>query len=427
MTSLPELHSAAPSAHRLPLLPRLLRDGLERRLAGLDGALRLHETWSGRVTSVGSGAEPLTVSVHDPALYGRLALGGSIGAAEAYAEGLWDCDDLAGLMGALVRSRAVLTSLDGGLSRLTRPLHKLVHLARPNSRRGSKRNIAAHYDLGNDFFRLWLDDTMTYSAGVFAGPETSLAEASVAKLERLCAKLDLRPGMRLLEIGCGWGSLAMHAAAHHGVQVTATTISEEQFALASERVAAAGLSDRVTLVQEDYRDLRGQWDRIASVEMIEAVGAPHLETYLEQCGRLLSPDGLFGLQAITIADGLYEESLARVDFIKRHIFPGCFIPSVTAILEAATATGDLRLLHLEDFGPHYARTLEHWRLRLRERWDEAAAQGYGEEFLRLWEYYLAYCEGGFAERQLGVAQLVLAHPGNRSPSLLPALAPSDRR
>jgi cyclopropane-fatty-acyl-phospholipid synthase len=305
------------------------------------------------------------------------------------------------------------------MARLTAPLHRLVHALRPNTRSGSRKNIAAHYDLGNDFFELWLDETMTYSSGLFERADATLAEASTAKLDRLCRKLDLQPGDRLLEIGCGWGSMALHAAGRYGVHVTATTISDEQYALAAERVARAGLGDKVTLIKEDYRDLQGTWDKLVSVEMIEAVGASHLDTYLRACSRLLEPDGLFALQAITIADQHYERARDSVDFIKRHIFPGSFIPCVTAIVSSATNTGDMRLVNQEDMGPHYARTLAAWRENLRDRWDDARSRGYGDDFLRLWDYYLAYCEGGFAERFLGVSQMLFAKPGNRRESVLP--------
>ena len=403
----------------LPWLTRMLRSAFESRLSSITrGSLRLVETWSGRSVELGDGAVVATVQVHDPAFYADLARDGTIGSADAYAAGRWDCHELAALVGLLVHNRDVLERLEGGLARLSAPLHKLSHLMRPNSLSGSRRNIAAHYDLGNAFFELWLDETMTYSSGVFEHADATLAEASTAKLDRLCRKLDLQPGDRLLEIGCGWGSLALHAARHYGCHVTATTISEEQYELASERVRAAGLGERIDVVKQDYRELRGTWDKVVSVEMIEAVGAQHLDEYTRTCARLLAPNGLFVLQAITITDRFYEAARDTVDFIKRRIYPGSFIPSVTSILSSTTRTGDLRLVHMEDFGPHYARTLELWRENLRETWTTARERGYSEEFLRLWEYYLVYCEGGFAEQFLGVAQMVFSRPDNRSAPLL---------
>jgi cyclopropane-fatty-acyl-phospholipid synthase len=419
VTTLPAL---APKVKTTPWLAARLRGAIEKRLSGRDGALRLRESWSGRVRDVGRGAVGAEITVEDPSFYRALGLGGSIGAAEAYGDGAWTCDELPGLVALLVRNREVLDRMESGLSRLTAPLNRLAHLLRPNTRDGARKNIAAHYDLGNDFFELWLDETLTYSSGIFERPDATLAEASTAKLDRLCRKLELRPGDRLLEIGCGWGSMALHAAREYGAQVTTTTISEEQHALATERVAAAGLSDRVTVLKQDYRDLAGTWDKLVSVEMIEAVGAPNLETYTRRCAELVGPDGLFALQAITITDQHYESARDSVDFIKRHIFPGSFIPSVTAILDAVTKTGDLRLVHLEDFGPHYARTLQCWRENLRACRDRAQELGYDERFLRLWEYYLAYCEGGFTERFLGVSQMLFRKPRNMRDPILPELA-----
>lgn len=420
MTTLSTLDQTTRS---IPWLTRTLRRAFVSRLGELSrGSVDVVESWSGQTTRLGSGELSATIRIHEPAFYVDVARSGSIGAAEAYAAGAWDCDRLPELVALLVRNRDVLDSLEGGLARLTAPLQKLIHTLRPNSRRGSRRNIAAHYDLGNDFFSLWLDETMTYSCGLFERPDSSLAEASTAKLDRLCRKLDLLPTDRLLEIGCGWGSMALHAAGRYGCHVTATTISDEQFELATERVRAAGLSDCIDIVKQDYRDLTGRWDKLVSVEMIEAVGAPQLDEYTRVCGRLLERDGLFALQAITIADQHYAAARDSVDFIKRHIFPGSFIPSVTAIVSSTTRTEDLRLVHLEDMGPHYARTLACWRDNLRATWDGARGRGYGEEFLRLWEYYLAYCEGGFAERFLGVSQMVFSRPDNRRDSLLPPLS-----
>ncbi|MFT7465557.1 MAG: cyclopropane-fatty-acyl-phospholipid synthase, partial [Pseudohongiellaceae bacterium] len=295
MTTLPI--TEAPS-RPTPWLAARLRGAFESRMSGLKrGSVDVVESWSGRSTRLGTGELVATVRVHEPSFYSELARRGSIGAAEAYAAGSWDCDRLAGLVSLLVRNREVLDSLEGGLARLTAPAQKLFHRLRPNTRRGSRRNIAAHYDLGNEFFSLWLDETMTYSAGLFERADATLAEASTAKLDRLCRKLDLKPHDRLLEIGCGWGSMALHAAGHFGCHVTATTISDEQFELATERVRAAGLSDRVEIVKQDYRDLTGRWDKIVSVEMIEAVGAKHLDEYTATCSRLLERDGLFALQA----------------------------------------------------------------------------------------------------------------------------------
>ncbi len=290
------------------------------------------------------------------------------------------------------------------------PLRRLLHWVNRNSRDGSRDNIAAHYDLGNDFFRLFLDETMAYSCGIYRREDATLHEAQLAKFDSILAKLDLRPGETLVEIGTGWGGLAIHAAKHWGARVTTTTISKEQHAYAREWIAREGLGDRVTLLLEDYRDLRGSFDKAVSVEMIEAVGHQYLDTYFATCSRLLKPSGAMLLQAITLQDQHYANALKNVDFIQRFVFPGSFIPSVTAIADSLTRATDLKVFHLEDIGPHYATTLRHWRERCFARLPEVRALGYPEEFVRLWEFYLCYCEGGFLERQLGDVHLLLTKP-----------------
>jgi cyclopropane-fatty-acyl-phospholipid synthase len=297
------------------------------------------------------------------------------------------------------------------------PLLTLAHWLNRNDKNGSRRNIAAHYDLGNRFFELFLDDTMAYSCGIFANAGTSLLEASTAKFDAACSKLDLKAGQHLLEIGTGWGGLAIHAARHYGCHVTTTTISREQYDFSRERVERAGLGDRITLLLEDYRDLRGQYDALVSIEMIEAVGHQYLGTYFRRCSDLLRPTGAMLLQAITIRDQFYEQARRSVDFIKRFIFPGAFIPSVQSLVSSVARSSDMKLFHLEDIGPHYARTLKIWRERFLARQAEVRAQGYPERFVRMWEFYLCYCEGGFEERQLGDVQMLLTKPRARRASI----------
>jgi cyclopropane-fatty-acyl-phospholipid synthase len=264
---------------------------------------------------------------------------------------------------------------------------------------------------------------MAYSCGIFATAETTLLEASIAKFDAACSKLNLRPGQRLLEIGTGWGGLAIHAARHYGCHVTTTTISREQYELARERVERAGLGDQVTLLLEDYRDLRGEYDALVSIEMIEAVGHQYLDTYFRQCSALLKPDGAMLLQAITIRDQFYDQARRSVDFIKRFIFPGSFIPSVKSIADAVERSTDLKIFHMEDIGPHYAKTLKIWRERFLARQSEVRALGYPEAFVRMWEYYLCYCEGGFEERQLGDIQMLLTKPLSRRAPIATVHAP----
>jgi cyclopropane-fatty-acyl-phospholipid synthase len=352
------------------------------------------------------------IAVRNPRFWRRVALGGSVGAGESYADGDWDADDLTAVVRLFARNEEVLAGMERGLALVRRPAAAAFAALRRNTRAGSRRNIADHYDLGNDFFALMLDPSMTYSSGVFEPPGATLEEASLRKLDLLCRKLDLRPTDHLLEIGGGWGSMALHAAARYRCRVTTTTISRAQWELARERVREAGLADRVTVLLCDYRDLSGRHEKIVSVEMIEAIGAEQYPAFFERCGALLAPGGLLALQAITIPDRRYERARREVDFIKRHVFPGSCIPSVTALVGAATAASDLGLRHLEDFTPHYARTLAAWRENLEARRAEVARLA-DARFRRLWHFYLCYCEGGFRERSIGVVQMLFARPGAR--------------
>ena len=351
------------------------------------------------------------LSVDHPQLYADTAFGGTVGAGEAYIRGLWRCDDLTGLIRLFVVNRDLMNGMDSRWSLVSRPFLRLFHILNRNSRQGSARNIAAHYDLGNELYSLMLDPTMAYSCGIFEREDSTLEQASVAKFDAVCRKLALRPGERVVEIGTGWGGLALHAAAHYGVHVTTTTISREQHDYAKEKIARAGLQDRITLLLEDYRDLSGRYDKAMSIEMIEAVGANYLDTYLAKCSSLLEDHGAMLLQAITIQDQFYDQARKSVDFIQRFIFPGSFIPSVAVISDSLARATDLKVFHLEDIGPHYARTLRLWRERFFDNLGQVRRLGYPDSFVRLWEYYLCYCEGGFAERQLGDVQLLLTKPG----------------
>lgn len=407
---------------RLGGLDRLLRRRLLEQLAALRGGEVELRDALGRVRVGEPGHGPaLQLQVEDPGFYRALALGGSVGAAEAYMDGAWQCDDLVGLVRLLVRNRDLLDRMERGPARLASALLRAAHALRRNTRRGARRNIAAHYDLGNDFFRLFLSEDLMYSSALWAGPDDTLEAASTRKLERICQKLRLGPDDHVVEIGTGWGGFALHAARTHGCRVTTTTISREQHALASQRVAEAGLGERVQVLLSDYRDLGGQYDKLVSIEMIEAIGAQYLDTYFAAVARLLKPEGLGLIQAITIEDHRYAQAVREVDFIKRHVFPGSFIPSIAAMLAAKTRSSDLALLHLEDFGASYARTLAEWRRRFHARREQVRALGFDARFLRLWDFYLAYCEGGFRERSIGVAHLLLARPGWRGSPYLPGV------
>lgn len=353
------------------------------------------------------------VEVLDSGFYRAIAANGSVGAGEAYMEGLWCCDDLVGLIRLLVRNRDLLDRMETGLARLGGVAMRAWHALKRNTRRGSRDNIAAHYDLGNDFFRLFLSSDMMYSSALWSGVDDTLEAASRRKLQTVCRRLELKSADRVIEIGTGWGGFALYAAQHYGCHVTTTTISCEQHAFASARVAASGLQDRVTVLLQDYRDLDGRYDKLVSIEMIEAIGAQYLGAYFAKLGDLLKPDGLALLQAITIEDHRYAQALASVDFIKRHVFPGSFIPSISAMLAAKTRVSDLGLIELKDFGDSYARTLHAWRKCFMARLPQVRAQGFPERFIRMWEFYLAYCEAAFGERAIGVAHLLLAGPRYR--------------
>ena len=363
----------------------------------------------------------VSITVIDPRFYSAVAFGGGIGAAEAYMQGYWSCDDLTRTVQLFLKNRDVLDGMDRGFARLSSPLRKALHFINRNTRSGSRRNISRHYDLGNEFFSLWLDKTMMYSSAVFERSDMTLQEASIAKLDRICRKLELNADDHVVEIGTGWGGFAEYAAGTYGCRVTTTTISREQYEFAKARIAAAGLEDRVELLLKDYRDLDGHYDKLVSIEMIEAVGHEYMDTYFDQCARLLKDDGMMLLQAITIADQRYQEALKSVDFIQRYIFPGGFLPSMTAILSSVTKSSDMRVYHVEDIGPHYAETLRHWREAFASNLNQIWQMNYGEQFLRMWHYYYCYCEGAFRERAIGTAQVLFVKPGARREPIVPAL------
>lgn len=355
--------------------------------------------------------------VNDPSCFVDILTGGSIGAAEAYMTGDWVTPDLASLVKLMVRNMDILDQMEGGVAALSRPFLKLFHRMNQNSEKGSRRNIAAHYDLGNELFELFLDPTMMYSSGIFPNENSTMEEASVHKLERICRRLQLSEKDHVVEIGTGWGGFAIHAAKFYGCKVTTTTISEEQYVYAQKRVQQEGLQDKITLLKQDYRSLTGEYDKLVSIEMIEAVGWKYYDTFFETCSRLLKPNGLMLIQAITIEDQRFEKAKRNVDFIQRYIFPGSCIPSIQALLTASMKASDMRMVSLEDFAEHYARTLNAWNIRFKNNRKHVSAQGYSEEFQRMWEFYLCYCEGGFAERAIGVSHLLFAKPNFRNENL----------
>jgi cyclopropane-fatty-acyl-phospholipid synthase len=373
-----------------------------------EGRLEIVEEGRRRAFGPPTAAIAVTVRVHDPGFW-RALLGGSRRLAEAYSAGVWDTDDLVALVRIAARE---MPRLDRWRRPLT-PFRNLLSRIPRNTRAGARRHVAAHYDLGNDLFGLFLDETMTYSCAVFERPSVSLREAQEAKLERVCRKLELGPEDHVLEIGGGWGSFAMHAAGRFGCRVTTTTISREQHEAATRRVRDAGLSDRVTVLLEDYRDLRGRYDKLVSIEMIEAVGWQYFDLFFRRCGQLLDPRGLMLLQAIVIDDRAYEVEKASRSFIREMIFPSGCLPSLEVISRCVARATSLRLLDLEDMTAHYPETLRRWRENFVRLAGRAGELGYDLRFRRMWELYLAYSEGGFLERRIGGVQALLAGPAYR--------------
>lgn len=410
----PSLSSSSSFAGSGNVITRLMKNTVMRQLVGLQRGYLVVSCDGQRYEFGQSGATPAgEVTITSPQFWSLVATRGSIGAGEAYIHGYWHSSELTKVVQVLAANLDALDALEGGLATVARPFLQTLHWLNRNTRNGSRRNISAHYDLGNGLFEHMLDPTMMYSAALFSNPEDTLEQAQLRKLERICQKLDLQPEDHLLEIGTGWGSMALYAASHFGCRVTTTTLSKEQFAYTQSRIRELGLEAKVTLLLEDYRDLTGTYDKLVSIEMVEAVGHEHLSTYFAQCSQLLKDDGLMLLQSITIRDQRYEQARHSVDFIQRYIFPGGALPSVTKLMEVICQETDMTLHHMEEMGRSYARTLKLWHNNLQEHRDALTALGYDETFFRLWEFYLCYCEGGFLEHTIGTSQLLLAKPQAR--------------
>ncbi len=383
---------------------------LERRVRTALATLRggtLEVTGREQTINYGQGAPRIRLQVHDPNFFRHIVFGGSAGAGDTYIKGSWDCDDLVGLVRLMSRNRSLIGSFESPLSVPLALADRLRYRRQRNDRKGSRKNISSHYDLSNEFFELFLDSRMMYSSAVFETGDDSLENASERKIRRICQKLDLGANDHLLEIGTGWGGLAIFAAQEFGCRVTTATISKAQYEYATARVASLGLESKIEVLLSDYRDLEGQFDKLVAVEMVEAVGAEYLQGFFEKCASLLSPEGLIMMQAIVIRDSYYLQALKRVDFIKKHIFPGGFIPSVS-LLTTTAAEADLSLVSLEDFAKDYALTLKAWRASFEVQLDRVRALGFDEAFIRMWRYYLCYCEGGFLERDISDVQMVFS-------------------
>lgn len=351
------------------------------------------------------------ICVNNDDFFRKACLGGSLGVADSYADGDWTTPDLVMVFRLFLQNLEVMDGMEGGWATLLNKIARWGYaLSQKNTVKGSRKNIALHYDLGNEFYELMLDPTMTYSCGIFAKPETTLEEASLAKYDRIIEQLEIKASHHLLEIGCGWGGFAHRLAQRTEARLTATTISERQYQYALERIRKNGWEERITIVKQDYRNLSGQFDRIVSIEMIEAVGHEYLPGYFSKISDLLTPDGAALIQGITMPDHRYGQYLKEVDYIRTRVFPGSCVPSASAMIAAAVKRSDLRPASLHDFGYHYSRTLREWRISFKENEKKISDLGYDDSFRRAWEYYLCYCEAGFEEGYTGDVHLLLAKP-----------------
>ena len=376
------------------------------------GFLKL-ESPSGKNTfgSDKKGGLQADLKIHRNEFFRKACLGGSLGVADSYAAGDWDTSDLVKFFRFFLQNQKVMDGMEGGWATLLNKFARWAYLlSQKNTIEGSRKNISLHYDLGNDFYQLMLDPTMTYSCGIFASEDSTLEEASLAKYDRIIDQLKIESHHHVLEIGCGWGGFAARLAERTGARLTATTISEQQYKYARERVENVGVADRISIVKQDYRNLSGQFDRIVSIEMLEAVGHEYLPTYFSKIADLLTTDGAAMIQAITMPDHRYSQYLKEVDYIRTRVFPGSNVPSISAMVEAVAKKSDLRPTNIFDFGYHYARTLREWRIRFLENEDKIAKLGYDENFRRAWVYYLCYCEAGFEEGYTGDVHLLLTKP-----------------
>ncbi len=378
------------------------------------GSLTLHDGDATYVFGNPNGVGPhASVQIIDRRVYREMLSGGALAAAECYVAGFWESTDLTQVVRVFAANLDTTSGIARALGAVSRPLLRLSHWLNRNDKSGSRKNIRAHYDLGNELFETFLDPSMMYSSAIYPSARATLEEAQDYRLHHICRKLDLQAGDHLLEIGTGWGGLAIHAAQHYGCRVTTTTISDEQFAYARQRIQAAGLEDRITLLKQDYRDLEGRYDKIVSIEMIEAVGHQYLPGYFKVLSERLNDNGSVLLQCITMPDQRYSRYRKSVDFIRKYIFPGGHLPSLSVIMDNLRDNTDMQAVHLEDMTEHYAHTLRDWHKRFVSARQRILLQGYDESFYRLWRYYFAYCEGGFAERAITTHQLMFAKAGNR--------------
>ncbi len=354
-----------------------------------------------------------TIHVNHPQFFVDVAFGGEPGSGESYMNENWYTDDLTQLVRLMVRNREVLLNMNSKFAFLQKGLSRIAHKLNHNSLSNSKKNIGAHYDIGNDLFKLFLDPTMMYSSGIFNTPDMTMEQASKYKLDTICRRLEISENDHVIEIGTGWGSFALHAALNYGCKVTTTTISNEQYDFTANLIKQHKLEDKITLLKQDYRKLEGKFDKLVSIEMIEAVGYKYMNNYINKCSDLLKPTGSMLLQAITLQEQYHKRYIHSTDFIKRYIFPGGCLPCVSSISQAVQDHSDLNPFHMESFGDSYSRTLLEWRKSFFANIDKVRQLGYNNSFIKMWEYYLCYCEGGFAERSIDVKHLIFTKPLSR--------------
>ncbi len=405
--------------HKKSLMKTFIKKQVLKHLADLKDARLTLKSANETFTFGEEGTDlDVVIELHNENFYSEVAFQGSVGAAESYIAGDWDCNDLTQLIQVFVRNRDLLDDMEGGSAWVKNAMLKIGHFFNRNTLSGSRKNIAGHYDLGNDLFEHFLDSRMMYSSAIYKDEHEDLADASERKLRVICEKLQLNESDHVVEIGTGWGGFAVYAAQNYGCHITTTTISNEQHQYTEALIKKLGLTDKITLLKQDYRLLEGSFDKLVSIEMIEAVGHHYLPTYLKKCNDLLKPDGMALIQAITIEDHRYEMALNSVDFIKKYIFPGSFIPSVGAILGANAKTTEMKLVNLEDFGVSYAYTLRDWQNNFKQNIQAIESCGYQQDFQRMWCFYLSYCEGGFLERAISDVHMVFAKSNNRREAIL---------
>ena len=409
------LADAVKTPKKSTFLTSIFKSGLQKKFKNLKtGHISVNDGDETFTFGDSNSDEKVSVDIHSQEFYVMTGSGGALGIAEAYVAGYWSSDDVVKLFQIIIRNRDILLSLEKGFAKLVKPINKMIHRGRQNTLKGSKENILAHYDLSNDFYKLWLDPSMTYSCAFFNNDSVTLEEASIEKLDRICRKLDLSEDDSVLEIGTGWGSFSIHAAKNYGCKVTTTTISDAQFDYARSRIKDEGLESKITLINKDYRDLDGKYDKIVSIEMIEAVGYEYIPDYFSKLSSLLKNNGLVALQGITYNDQNFEVYKDSVDFIKKYIFPGSCLISIAQIIDVIKKDTDLAMVDMEDITKHYAVTLNRWRKNFMDVIPKVKEMGYSQAFINMWEFYFLYCEAGFSERNIGDVQMIFAKSGSRN-------------